>query len=303
MIILSIIKKIISWLKEHTFEALLGAIGIGAAGAGVGAANAHQAKRINGQALEIHQKAIEDYERENQITESVLVELGKIEKQVLDSFPSFCDAIEKIQERPSFVLKGIGDTKTQKIEPVELKKISADAQMAIAGAGGVGVGTLAGLAVFGTSTIIAAPAVIGGGLVICFKGISLKNKAIKNRKQALATRKSVDEIISFFCDLRFIANSYRDSIINVYNKYVEYLQKTNSILSVKTKWCDFTKDEKTVVHNAFMLAGLLHEMIKTDVIIRSDNEKKIENINKNEIEKLQKDAIKLLNKANRYEKI
>ena len=69
-------------------------------------------------------------------------------------------------------------------EPEEIKKLSTDVQMAIVGAGGVGVGALAGLAAFGAGAIIAAPAMAGAGLILCIKGFGLKKKAIENKKQA-----------------------------------------------------------------------------------------------------------------------
>ena len=98
MIIIRIIKWIISFIMKHKRGALIGAAGFGGAGAGIGLFKAHKAKKINRRALEIKNAALERYELTNQKTQDVLAELGKVEKEVIDSFGYFADTIEKIRK-------------------------------------------------------------------------------------------------------------------------------------------------------------------------------------------------------------
>lgn len=85
--------------------------------------------------------------------------------------------------------------------------MSADFQMVISGLGGAGVVVLAGLAAFGVGSIITAPAMIGTGAVLCIKGGSLKKKAIENKKQAKELAKSVDEVVTYYAELREAAKN------------------------------------------------------------------------------------------------
>ena len=294
MIIIRIIKWIISFIMKHKRGTLIGAVGIGGAGAGIGLFKAHKAKKINRRALEIKNAALEKYELTNQKTQDVLAELGKVEKTVIDSFEHFADTIEKIQGRPKIKTAFFSGIKLPSYEPEEIRKLSIDVQMAIAGAGGIGVGALAGLAAFGAGSIVAAPAMVGAGLVLCIKGFSLKKKAIENKKQAKQIEKSVEEIVAYYAELQKAAESYRRSITAVYNRYINGLQHIEKAITTKMYWKQFSREEKKSVENTVLLARLLYEMIQTNIVVRQETEDKLETVNTAEIAKLQKQANKLL---------
>lgn len=186
MIIVSFIKKVLSWLKDHTIGVILTALGIGVTAGTKGAVDAHKAKKINRQALDIQQEALERHQQAYQETQEVLAELGEVEKTAIDSFALFADTMEKIQGRPKMKSDFFSVVKLPNYEPEEIKALSAEIRMAIDGVVGAGVGGLAGLAAFGAGALplVAAPAMAGAGLVLCVKGFGLKNKAVKNRRQA-----------------------------------------------------------------------------------------------------------------------
>ena len=55
----------------------------------------------------------------------------------------------------------------------------------MAGAAVAVAGTLVGLATFGASAVIAAPALVAGGIVVGVKGHKLKKEAMRNREKAV----------------------------------------------------------------------------------------------------------------------
>ena len=294
--IMRIIRWIISFFTRHKKGVIVGAAAIGGAGAGAGIFNAHKAKKINRQALDIQQNALERHEQAYQETQAVLALLGEVEKDAIDSFVHFADTMERIQGRPKFKSNIFSTVKLPNYEPEEIKNLSAEARMAIDGVVGAGVGGLAGLAAFGAGAgaLVAAPAMALGGVVLCVKGFGLKKKAIENKRQAKQMEKSVDEIVAFYAELRKAADSFRGSVTAVYSRYAEGLQHVEDTLTIKTVWKQFSREEKKNVENTVLLARLLYEMTQTKIVVRQEKEDKLETVNTAEIAKLQKQATKLL---------
>ena len=294
--VMRIIRWIISIFTKHKRGVIAGAAGLGAAGAGAGLFNAHKAKKINRQALDIQQAALERHEQAYQETLAVLALLGEVEKDAIDSFEHFADTMERIQGRPRFKSSIFSTVKLPNYEPEEIKNLSAEVRMAIDGVVGAGVGGLAGLAAFGAGAgaLVAAPAMALGGVVLCVKGFGLKKKAIENKRQAKQMEKSVDEIVAFYAELRKAADSFRGSVTAVYSRYAEGLQHVEDTLTIKTVWKQFSREEKKNVENTVLLARLLYEMTQTKIVVRQEKEDRLETVNTAEIAKLQKQATKLL---------
>ena len=291
-----IIRWIISFFTRHKKGVIVGAAAIGGAGAGAGIFNAHKAKKINRQALDIQQNALEKHEQAYQETQAVLALLGEVEKDAIDSFVHFADTMERIQGRPKFKSNIFSTVKLPNYEPEEIKNLSAEVRMAIDGVVGAGVGGLAGLAAFGAGAgaLVAAPAMALGGVVLCVKGFGLKKKAIENKRQAKQMEKIVDEIVAFYAELRKAADSFRGSVTAVYSRYADGLQRVENTLTTKTVWKQFSREEKKNVENTVLLARLLYEMTQTKIVVRQEKEDKLETVNTAEIAKLQKQATKLL---------
>ena len=294
--IMRIIRWIISFFTRHKKGVIVGAAAIGGAGAGAGIINAHKAKKINRQALDIQQNALERHEQAYQETQAVLALLGEVEKDAIDSFVHFADTMERIQGRPKFKSNIFSTVKLPNYEPEEIKNLSAEVRMAIDGVVGAGVGGLAGLAAFGAGAgaLVAAPAMALGGVVLCVKGFGLKKKAIENKRQAKQMEKSVDEIVAFYAELRKAADSFRGSVTAVYSRYADGLQRVENTLTTKTVWKQFSREEKKNVENTVLLARLLYEMTQTKIVVRQEKEDRLETVNTAEIAKLQKQATKLL---------
>ena len=291
-----IIRWIISFFTRHKKGVIVGAAAIGGAGAGAGIFNAHKAKKINRQALDIQQNALERHEQAYQETQAVLALLGEVEKDAIDSFVHFADTMERIQGRPKFKSNIFSTVKLPNYEPEEIKNLSAEVRMAIDGVVGAGVGGLAGLAAFGAGAgaLVAAPAMALGGVVLCVKGFGLKKKAIENKRQAKQMEKIVDEIVAFYAELRKAADSFRGSVTAVYSRYADGLQRVENTLTTKTVWKQFSREEKKNVENTVLLARLLYEMTQTKIVVRQEKEDRLETVNTAEIAKLQKQATKLL---------
>lgn len=292
--IIKIIQKIISWIKDHTKAVILAALGTFIPAAADGYYNKRKAKRTNDRALEIQQEALKLHDTEHQKAQQVLSALGEIESQVAESFTRFSDAIERIQERPAINVNRLSPVSIHTYDLHEIRTLSLDFQMAIAGVGGAGVGAMAGLAAFGVGALLAAPALVSGGIVLCVKGRSLKNQAIENEKQAIELRKSVDEIVAYYAALGAAAESFRKSILAVYEKYSENLLWLEATVAEKTRWKDYNRRERKRVENTVLLAGLLCKMLKTKIVEKATDENLIETVNKKELMDLQKEAGKLL---------
>lgn len=293
-LIVKALKSLFSFLKKHPKAVITTAAGIGTATAAAGTYSAHKAKKINKKALQIQQEALDKHEREYQATQLVLDNLGRTEKNVIDTFPRYADTIEKIQNRPKFKDRFFSIIKLPNYEPQDIRKLSADFQMVISGLGGAGVVVLAGLAAFGVGSIITAPAMIGTGAVLCIKGVSLKKKAIENKKHAKELAKSVDEIVTYYVELREAAKKYNASISAVFIKYEEYLIRIEGIVKEKTDWKKYNREEKTAVKNAAMLTGFLRDMVYTKLIIQQNDNETLETVNNQEVSALKRKADKLL---------
>lgn len=292
--IIRFIKWILSFLKGHKKEVIAGGIGIGAALGGVGVVNAHKAKKINKRALAIQQEALCRHDSEYSITQDVLESLGEAEHTALDSFEHFADSMAHIQGRPQMKFNIFSSVKLPNYEPEEIRCLSNNVQIALAGIGGAGAGALAGLAAFGAGALVAAPAAIGAGFVLCFKGVGLKKKAIENKRQAVKMSKDVDTIVAFYAKIREATISFHESFCAIYNKYDSYLRHVDATLMEKEQWKEFSRAERKNVENTVLLARLLYEMCKTNIVVRQSSEDKLDTINSTALMKLEKKAQKLL---------
>lgn len=122
----------------------------------------------------------------------------------------------------------------------------------------------------------------------------LKKKAIENKKHAKELAKSVDEIVTYYVELREAAKKYNASISAVFIKYEEYLIRIEGIVEEKTDWKKYNHEEKTAVKNAAMLTGFLRDMVYTKLIIQQNDNETLETVNNQEVSALKRKADKLL---------
>ena len=297
-LLLKLLKKLLSFFVRHSKITLFGGAAVAVGTAVPGGINAHKAKKINKEALSIQRAALEKHDNAYDKLQQNLAKLGQAEKTAIDSFDLFAETIEKIQGKPRIRTPLLSRVKLPNYEPDEFRQLSTGIQTAIGTGVGAGAGALAGLAAFGASAVVAAPAMITAGVVLCVKGCGLKKKAIENKKQAIKMSESVDEIVAFYSQLGKTADSYCESVSMVYNKYMWCLSRTLVTLTQKTTWKEFSREEKKNVENAVLLARLLFQMCKAKLVIQQDDAEKVEAINTSEIHELQKYAHRRIAECN-----
>ena len=279
------IKKIISWLAEHTILVLIGLLVSGITTFVVGIVNLFSAKKKNAKAIEIRDNAIKKYEEKNNQANDTLSRLGETKNQVIKSFDDFSDAIERIQNRPTVNKKifkhGIPEYKLE-----EFKKLSNEWNNILVGAGGAAAGAIAGLAAYGFALPAAGPAVFVAGVAICARGVGLNKKAANNIKEAKTIEKEVDSIIAFYNELIDYTDRLNDALCSLFEIYSSYLDRTKRLVLIKTDWKDFSREEKKVVTNAVKLASILYMMCQIQVVVKPDSENELESVNKAEIKKI-----------------
>lgn len=265
---------------------------VGTAAAVDGAVKTKKAKQLNTQTKQIESNAISTYEKAYERANSQLLELGRNKKIAIDFFPWFSDLIERIQDRPNFRGQYDSTYKLQQLDINEIQCISENLRVALAGAAGAGAGALVGLAAFGASAIVAAPAIAVGGFVICAKGNKLYKEAKKNREKVLELEKQINSIVEYLTDVTDYSKSFSDTFTKVNNYYYSYLKKLEIILNHKSNWNDFNKKERMITKCCVLLTRLATEMCKVEIVIKGSTER----VNVKEIEEIQDKAFNLLPK-------
>lgn len=259
---------------------IAGLVGVGAATKGV--VDKKQANRINNNAARIKNEAIARYNASYSSTCSVLDKLGQRKLDVIHSFNRFSDNMEKLQGRPEFKSNYAKDYKISSISIKDFKVLSSNLQLAISTAGGTAAGALVGLAAFGTAAIIASQAILCGGVVLCARGHSLKKKAIANEAEAIQLKEDVNKVVNFYNEIAKVSDYFLTKLNYVFQKYVEYLEAFEQTLRFTKYWNSFSDFQKTQTENLVMLAKILYDMCKVELIVK-DAATKSEKVNYDEI--------------------
>jgi len=126
------------------------------------------------------ENAIKVFEDHNASTVKVMDSLGTQELNILQSFDSFSNLIEKIQNRPefkSFIREGI---EIPKYDAEKLKEVSTGAGVLIGGLGGAAAGTAGGFAAAGatTSAVMALGTASTGTAIASLSGAAATNATL-----------------------------------------------------------------------------------------------------------------------------
>lgn len=281
------IKRFFGFLNDHGDVVAKGtAVGSTVAAAGVGANI--WANKVNKKALAIREKAILAFQDSNAETEIVLGKLGDFQIKMVRTFDTFVEIMEKIQQRPEGLKIKFAKVSLTEYKPEELKHLSNNLQMAIVGAGGTAVGMGVGIAAFGINTLALGPGVLVGGVVLCVKGMSLSKKAIKNMHEAKQIKKDVAEIKAYHSQLRKSADMLYQAMEEVQPQYTSHLSALKSLVSRKTDYKTYTKDEQLLVRDAIMLVTLMHEMCKVELVQKAENERRLETVNEKKVKQVVK---------------
>lgn len=269
-------KKALGWIRNIGI-ALLGIFGI----------EFTVAKVKSTKAEKIKNKAVEDHDVARGELEKLLSALCATKCSIYVGFGELADLIERIQQRPDFVIP-IKDIDLPEFKPNEYKKLAFEAEALVGGTLGAVVGGSACMAVMGTGAV--AGGVLGSGFVLCAMGLNMVNRAANKKKQALRIREEVKSIISFYEKLGKASASYREDLEKVLAQFNKSKGKTIKLLERKTNWQDFSKVERKHVENAIMLAQLLCYMCSVNLVLSPTKEEPIEQLNVEELKQISKDA-------------
>lgn len=126
------------------------------------------------------EKAVALFDQRNSETTELMDSIGKQELEILKSFDTFSDIIEKIQGRPEFKAYKRDGVKFPDYVAEELKKVSAGAGVLLGGIGGATVGTAGGFAAAGatTSAVIALGTASTGTAISSLSGVAATNATL-----------------------------------------------------------------------------------------------------------------------------
>lgn len=144
------------------------------------------------------------------------------------------------------------------------------------GGGGIALGTtILGAATLGVGLLV-------GGVIFNFTGDKISDKADKAWGQMKRAEKQIDEICKYLTDLSSISNRFYKSLSTVNEIYQEHLSTmTNFVTVLQHKdWNTFTQEEKRITENIVLLVGLLYNMCKVEVVLKTgkDGMNKINNV-------------------------
>lgn len=160
---------------------LAAAAAIGGVGSGIhGGMKMKEANDTMKLAKEIQERAINDFERKNKETNTLMDEVGKEELKVLASFKEFSELMEKIQNKPEFKEYSIDGVKLPVYEEEKLKDASVGAAVLLGGLGGAATGTAGGFAAAGatTSAIMALGTASTGTAISTLSGAAATNATL-----------------------------------------------------------------------------------------------------------------------------
>ena len=149
-----------------------------------------------------------------------------------------------------------------------------------AGGGGIAVGAAA----LGASTL--GVGLLVGGIIFSFTGRKLSDKADEAWTQMKKAEGKINTICNYLDDLRSISNRYFETLSKVNDIYQRQLNRLKSIVTMlgHTDWNTFTPEEKKLTENTVLLVGLLYNMCKVGLVLKSENKNDINTINKAAIE-------------------
>ncbi|MBQ8730431.1 MAG: hypothetical protein IJY81_04515 [Lachnospiraceae bacterium] len=149
-----------------------------------------------------------------------------------------------------------------------------------AGGGGIAAGT----AVLGAATL--GVGLLIGGVIFNFTGGKLSDKADEAWEQMKKAEKQINDICIYLNNLKDTANKYYQTLSSVNEIYRKHLNGLTSIVSLlgHKDWNTFTAEEKKVTENTVLLVGLLYNMCKIELVLKSEKEDEMNQINTEAVE-------------------
>ena len=159
-----------------------------------------------------------------------------------------------------------------------------------AGGGGIALGTT----ILGVTTLGAG--ILVGGIIFNFAGSKLSEKADKAKEQMEKAEREINQIRIYLVELSQAATRFEAVLSDTNRVYRRHLERLGDlvILSGKTDWNLFTDAEKTLTENTVLLVSLLYQMCKVQLVLQSQKEGGLNQVNHKEITKASNNAEKFL---------
>ena len=222
----------------------------------------------------IHKKNIRKLEEKNKITLEKIEKLEKKELLIMESFEKFSNLFKKIKNKPEFVAYSREEIKIPKFNFQELEQSSM----------GIGGKLLLGGAVISLGAV--------GALIHFLAGEILLDKADDAWYEMKKAEKEINKICLYLDDLGDTSDKFYNalcSINGIYNTHLNFLNRTVNTLN-KTNWNNFTQLERDKTENTVLIVSILYNMLKTKLVLKSNNEKELNKINKKEVDKVISDS-------------
>lgn len=165
---------------------------------------------------------------------------------------------------------------------------ATNATLALLGGGTLaagGGGMVAGTAALGAATL--GVGLLVGGIIFSFTGGKLSDKADEAWAQMEKAEGKINAICRYLVALSLTSNKYYETLSKVNDIYQRHLNGLKSVVTMlgHTDWNTFTPEEKELTENSVLLVGLLYNMCKVELVLKSENENSINTINKEAVEK------------------
>lgn len=159
-----------------------------------------------------------------------------------------------------------------------------------AGGGGMALGT----AVLGGATL--GIGLLVGGIIFNATGSHLSDQADKAYSQARDTERKVNSIVSYLEELSSAGRNFQSVLTKVNENYTQRLGILDNIVnfSEKTDWNDFSEKEKMLTQNLVLLVGMLYQMCKVQMVLKTDDQNGINKVNHAAIDRAITDSNRVL---------
>ena len=150
-----------------------------------------------------------------------------------------------------------------------------------AGGGGMALGS----AVLGAATL--GVGLLVGGVIFNIVGGSISDKADEAWAQMKKAEVKINRVCNYLKDLAVAAGQYKETLLKVQALYDLHLRKLQHIViwEGRTDWNTYTVGEQVMIENTVLLVGLLYNMCKVQLVLKSDSENGVNRVNRAEIDK------------------
>ena len=135
-----------------------------------------------------------------------------------------------------------------------------------------------------------------GGVIFNITGSKLSDKADEAWAQMRKAEKTINTACAYLNDLKSAATKYTVSLETTRKKYKEIFEPVSYAVNSlgKTKWTDFSEEEKTATQTAVCLVGLLYKMCQVSLVNKASEEKAMNTVNHSAIDESIKEAESVL---------